>query len=68
MSKKKTFCPICGSEDVFWASGLPQLWSLWECRDCGYRGPLIVEDGKLASKIRGEFLKKQRTKGKGDLV
>jgi len=57
------FCPRCGSGNVFWASGLPQLWSLWECRDCGYRGPLIVEDGKIASKIREEFLKKQEHRG-----
>jgi len=52
------FCPRCGSTNVFWASGLPQLWSVWECRDCGYRGPLILEDGKLAAKLREEYLKK----------
>ncbi len=58
-NKKRTFCPRCGSEDVYWASGLPQLWSLWECRNCGYRGPLIIENGKLASKISEEFLKNE---------
>jgi predicted RNA-binding Zn-ribbon protein involved in translation (DUF1610 family) len=46
------FCPKCGSTDIFWASGLPQLWSIWECRSCGYRGALIIEDGKLAEKLR----------------
>lgn len=49
-----TFCPKCGSTDVFWASGLPQLWSLWECRNCGYRGAFILKDGKLAEKLREE--------------
>ena len=62
-TKKKKYaakyCPICGSTNVFWASGLPQLWSIWECRDCGYRGPLILENGNLAKKIREEYLRKK---------
>jgi predicted RNA-binding Zn-ribbon protein involved in translation (DUF1610 family) len=49
------FCPKCGATDVFWASGLPQLWSIWECRNCGYRGAFIVEDGKLAEKLREKY-------------
>lgn len=49
------FCPKCGSNDVFWASGLPQLWSLWQCKNCSYRGPLILEDPKLAEKIEGKW-------------
>ena len=49
------FCPKCGSTNVQWASGLPQLWSIWECKDCGYRGALIVEDSELAEKIREKF-------------
>jgi len=53
------FCPKCGSTNVYWASGLPQLWSVWECRDCGYRGSLIIEDGKLAEKIRGKYLRER---------
>jgi predicted RNA-binding Zn-ribbon protein involved in translation (DUF1610 family) len=52
------FCPKCGSTDVFWASGLPQLWSVWECRSCGYRGAFIVRDGGLAEKPREDFSKK----------
>lgn len=46
-------CPRCGSTNVFWASGLPQLWSVWECRDCGYRGPLIleIEEGEVAARV-----------------
>lgn len=55
------FCPKCGSTNVYWASGLPQLWSVWECRDCGYRGSLIIEDGKLAERIRGRYLKERRS-------
>jgi predicted RNA-binding Zn-ribbon protein involved in translation (DUF1610 family) len=49
------FCPKCGSPNVFWASGLPQLWSVWECRNCGYRGTLILEDSKLAEKLGEDY-------------
>ncbi len=52
------FCPKCGSTDVFFASGLPQLRSIWDCRNCGYRGGLIVEDGKLATKLEKEYARK----------
>jgi predicted RNA-binding Zn-ribbon protein involved in translation (DUF1610 family) len=54
-----TFCPKCGSTNVFWASGLPQLWSIWECRRCGYRGAFILKDGKLAEKIRSDYENKK---------
>ncbi|MCD6240577.1 hypothetical protein J7K27_03515 [Candidatus Bathyarchaeota archaeon] len=60
--RKVIFCPKCGSTNIFWASGLPQLWSIWECRDCGYRGAFIIEDSKLAEKIRSEYLKKKQGK------
>ncbi len=53
------FCPKCGSYDVFWAQGLPQLWSLWQCHRCGYQGPVILEDGKLAEKIEEKWKKRK---------
>ncbi len=49
------FCPKCGSTNVYFASGLPQLWSVWDCRNCGYRGSLILEDGRLAVRLRREY-------------
>lgn len=52
------FCPKCGSTDIFFASGLPQLRSIWDCRKCGYRGALILEDGKLAAKLEEEYAKR----------
>jgi len=55
--KRVKFCPKCGSSNIFWASGLPQLWSVWECRECGYRGAFVIEDSKLATKIRENYLK-----------
>lgn len=55
---KMKFCPKCGSTNIEWV--LPQDWSKWECRNCGYIGPLIIEDGKMAEEIRKEYLKKQK--------
>jgi DNA-directed RNA polymerase subunit M len=52
------FCPKCGSTDVFWAQGMPQFWSLWQCRNCGYHGALILADGTLATKLQKEWEKK----------
>ncbi|MFZ0965183.1 MAG: hypothetical protein WAN82_00955 [Candidatus Bathyarchaeia archaeon] len=56
------FCPKCGAANVFWASGLPQLWSIWECRNCGYRGALIIEDGELAEKLKEKYASKNAKK------
>jgi predicted RNA-binding Zn-ribbon protein involved in translation (DUF1610 family) len=56
------FCPKCGSSDVFWAQGMPQFWSMWDCRNCGYHGPVILEDGDLAEKLQEEW----KTKNSSD--
>jgi DNA-directed RNA polymerase subunit M len=56
--RKLKFCPKCGSTDVFWAQGMPQFWSLWQCRNCGYRGALILEDGNLAKKLQEKWQSK----------
>ena len=55
------FCPRCGSTDVFWAQGMPQFWSLWQCRNCGYHGAMILEDGNLAAKLQKEWRNKSVT-------
>lgn len=57
------FCPKCGSTEVFWAQGLPQLWSIWQCHNCSYRGPVILEDGNMAEKLTEKW-KKQKGQGK----
>ena len=54
------YCPRCGSTNIFWPSGLPHLWSLWECKECSYRGAFILEDGKLGAKLRKEWKKKDK--------
>jgi len=60
ISGKVKYCPTCGSTKIFWASGLPQLWSIWECKECGYRGALVLEDGKLGAKLRKEWKKRPK--------
>ena len=55
--RKIKFCPECGSYNIEWE--LPQTWSKWKCKDCGYLGALIVEDGKIAEQIRKDYIKKQ---------
>jgi len=60
-SDKVKYCPKCGSTKIFWASGLPQMWSIWECKECGYRGALVLEDGKLGAKLRKEWEKKAKS-------
>jgi predicted RNA-binding Zn-ribbon protein involved in translation (DUF1610 family) len=52
------FCPKCGSTNVFWAQGMPQFWSLWQCKNCGYYGALILESGNLAVKLREQWANK----------
>ena len=51
------YCPKCGSSNIEWV--LPQDWSKWECRDCGYMGSFIIEDGKIAEKIRKDYENKK---------
>jgi len=62
ITDKIKYCPTCGSTNIFWVSGLPQLWSLWECKECGYKGALILEGGYLGAKLRKEWNKKQQEK------
>ncbi|MEM2146060.1 MAG: hypothetical protein QW279_11915 [Candidatus Jordarchaeaceae archaeon] len=50
-------CPKCGSPNIKWV--LPQDWSKWTCKDCGYIGALVIENGKIAEKLREDYLKKK---------
>ena len=51
------FCPRCGSSNVQWY--LPQDSSRWECKDCGYLGPLIIESEEIAKQIQKEYNSKK---------
>lgn len=54
------FCPQCGSKNIDWI--LPHDWSKWECKNCGYIGALIIEDGKIAKTLKKEYQKKNTSK------
>jgi ribosomal protein L37AE/L43A len=57
--KRMRFCPKCGSPNIncviFYRP------SIWKCLDCGYEGAFLVEDSRLAEKIRERY---QDSKGK----
>jgi len=36
------------------------LWSVWDCRNCGYRGSFILRDGKLADRVAEDYKKTVR--------
>ena len=54
------FCPRCGSTDIYWAQGMPQFWSTWDCKNCGYNGAFILEDGNMAEKLQEEWKTKNK--------
>ena len=62
--RDEKYCPVCGSTKIHWASGFPQFWSFWDCKECGYRGALVLEDGTLGAKLRKEW-KNPKIKPKG---
>ncbi len=39
---------------------IPPIMVGWECKECGFRGPLTIEDGKIADKLREEYTQKQK--------
>ncbi|MCR5027219.1 MAG: hypothetical protein K6A34_07250 [Methanobrevibacter sp.] len=43
-------CPRCGSKRVKWI--IPQNWSMWQCFDCDYTGPIIEGDENLIKEIK----------------
>lgn len=60
-------CPRCGSKNVDWI--IPQNWSIWECKDCDYTGPIIEGDEKLSKEIRENYelkLKIEKSKSEKD--
>jgi len=42
------FCPNCGSKNLNYK---PWLGEIYECRECGYQGVFVIEDGEIAKDI-----------------
>ena len=53
------FCPRCGSPNIDWV--LPHDRQKWDCKDCGFVGAFIIEDGTMAEEIHKEYLKNKGT-------
>lgn len=41
------------------------MWSIWDCRNCGYRGAVVLEDSVLADKLKSEW-DKEKTEMKNE--
>ena len=55
IGEKMKFCPRCGSNNIGWP--LPHDRQKWECKDCGYIGAFIIDDGEIAKEIQKEYIK-----------
>ncbi len=60
MKVQAKYCPNCGCNNIKWVN--PVMWSLWICYDCGYQGPIVIEDKELADEIRKNYLKEDNQK------
>jgi choline dehydrogenase-like flavoprotein len=48
-------CPKCGSTNInFLVFYRP---SIWKCLDCGYEGPLIIENNEFVEEMQGRCQK-----------
>lgn len=50
-------CPCCGSKNLNY---MPWLGEIYLCRECGYNGALVVENGEIAEAIAKEFETKDK--------
>ena len=56
------FCPRCGSKNIGWL--IPHDRQKWQCKDCGYIGAFIIDDGKIADEIRKDYINKEKKDGR----
>jgi hypothetical protein len=59
--RSMTFCPKCGSLGMYWASRLPQLWSVWDSQKLWLSRTFVLWDSKLAKKLKGIHREKHQT-------
>ena len=55
LARRMRFCPKCGSTNL----NVPVFYrpSIWKCLDCGYEGAFVLEDSKLAEKLKEQYRK-----------
>ncbi len=55
-------CPICGSSDLYYEMG-GYTGKIYHCKNCNYKGPLIVEaDSEMIKAIKEDY---EQNKKKG---
>jgi len=60
-SKGLQFCPECGSTRLYYFLGL-YAGHNYVCKDCGYQGPVIIEDGQISKELRKKKIKEIKEK------
>lgn len=53
------YCPKCGSPRLYYFLGF-KAGQIYVCKDCGYHGALVVEDGNIAEEIRGKWIEEKK--------
>ena len=53
----KIFCPECGSPSLYYFLGF-SAGSIYVCKECTYKGPVVIEDGKIAQELRKDKIEK----------
>lgn len=51
-------CPNCGGEEVYWYAGA--ITGSYQCRKCGYIGPLVVEETRIRSAAKRAGKRKKK--------
>lgn len=57
------YCPKCGSARITYFLG-SCAGQIYECRDCGYRGSFVIEDGRMAKETRRRWIEKRECEGR----
>lgn len=52
-------CPECGSHRLYYFVGL-RAGQIFVCKDCGYQGPVVIEDGKISEEIRKDWIGRRK--------
>ena len=59
-AEEKAYCPKCKSKDL---NFMPWLGLIYECRKCGWRGPVVVHKVVRKKAVSKKITSKRATKG-----
>ncbi len=55
-------CPDCGSSRLYYFVG-GRAGTIYVCKNCGYTGPFVIEDGEIAAEIQKNWKREQNRTG-----